>query len=158
MKIYGVLILLVSTATIGNAMAATGSSVTFAKQGPYSGGAAVVVPPNAGIYVYSVDGIDDGRRTQRFILGKVPRQNFVLFSAQEEDALFRVRAAKLAEIEAARRKSVVRRASSHKNVQLNWPKVIVVGDRTCVPTPNFANSLDWKEHLVCWNEGAERVE
>ncbi|MDN4571863.1 hypothetical protein DBB29_24710 [Pandoraea cepalis] len=92
------------------------------------------------------------------MLGKVPRETFVLFSAQEEEALFRARSVKLAEIANAHRKHALKRATSHRSVQLDWPKVVIDGDRTCVPTPDFASAIDWKEHLVCWNKGVERVE
>jgi hypothetical protein len=158
MKLYGVLISSLLLSTVGPAFAEPGSAVTYVDHASYSGGAAAILPATGGLYVYSTAGREDSRRQQRFILGKVPRQTYVFFTEQEEDALYRARSARQSEIENERRKLAVKRSTSRRSPQLNWPKVLVVGDRTCVPISEYANAANWKEHLTCWNEGAARVE
>jgi len=134
------------------------NGVAFTAHGPYVSGAAVIDSPQGGDYVYSNRDTDDGRRQQRFMLGKAPRQNFDLFSEKEEAALWNTREAMLA----PKRPASPRRAGHHAKRQvglaLNWPKVIVVGEKTCVPSSGFASSVDWQKHLVCWDKGARRVE
>ncbi|MGR9694498.1 hypothetical protein ACU80Y_20510 [Pandoraea sputorum] len=158
MKIYGVLISSLLLSAIGSALAEPGSAVTYIDHAPYSGGAAAILPATGGSYVYSTSTRQDSRRPQRFILGKVPRQTFVFFTEQEEDALYRARADRRAAFEDERRKLAIKRSPPRRTAQLNWPKVLVIGDRTCVPVIGYANASNWKEHLTCWNEGASRVE
>ncbi|CAE6841851.1 hypothetical protein [Paraburkholderia aspalathi] len=132
--------------------------VTFVAHGPYAAGAATVQPANGGVYVYSSKPVDDGRRSMRFMVGKPSRQTYDLFSAEEETALYQVRADKLAAIAAARNRARLRHVGFHAHPKLNWPKVVLVRDKTCVPQLPFASSADWKEHLVCWSAGDARVE
>ncbi|MGR9603138.1 hypothetical protein ACU80P_22155 [Pandoraea sputorum] len=123
MKIYGVLISSLLLSAIGSALAEPGSAVTYIDHAPYSGGAAAILPATGGSYVYSTSTRQDSRRPQRFILGKVPRQTFVFFTEQEEDALYRARADRRAAFEDERRKLAIKRSPPRRTAQLNWPKV-----------------------------------
>jgi hypothetical protein len=102
--------------------------------------------------------LPNDRLPQRFIVGRPPRQTYDLFSAQEEDALSQMRADQLAAIGASQQRARLRRTRFHAKPQVNWPKVVVVGDKTCVPTLSHASDPDWKDHLVCWSAGDSRVE
>ena len=137
------------------------NGVVFAPHAPYVDGGAVIESPQGGDYVYSNDIPDDGRRSQRLMLGKAPRPNFDLFSEKEEAALWQTREAMVA-AEQAKRAQRARRVGHHaKRVArpiVNWPKVIVVGEKTCVPTREFAASSDWQKHLVCWDRGSRHVD
>ncbi|MFP3179715.1 MAG: hypothetical protein RXR20_05280 [Paraburkholderia sp.] len=92
----------------------------------------------------------------RFMVGKPARQTYDLFSAEEEAALSQVRADQIAA--AARNRARLRHVRFHAQPKLNWPKVVLMGDKTCVPQLPFASSADWKDHLVCWSAGDSRVE
>ena len=130
--------------------------VTFVTHGPYAAGAATVQPANGGMYVYSSKPVEDGRRSMRFMVGKPALQTYDLFSAEEEAALSQVRADQIAA--AARNRARLRHVRFHAQPKLNWPKVVLMGDKTCVPQLPFASSADWKDHLVCWSAGDSRVE
>ncbi|WP_157659963.1 hypothetical protein [Burkholderia ubonensis] len=134
------------------------NGVAFTAHGPYVSGAAVIDSPQGGDYVYSNRDIDDGRRPQRFMLGKAPRQNYDLFSEKEEAALWNTREAMSAPKRAAVSRRTGHHAKRHGGSAPNWPKVIVMGEKTCVPSSEFAASADWQKHLVCWDRGARRVD
>lgn len=134
------------------------NGVAFTAHAPYVSGAAVIDSPQGGDYVYSNRDTDDGRRPQRFMLGKAPRQNYDLFSEKEEAALWNTRDAMLAPKRTMSARRAGYPAKRHVGSALNWPKVIVMGEKTCVPLSGFASSADWQKHLVCWDKGARRVE
>lgn len=137
------------------------NGVAFAPHAPYVSGGAVIESPQGGDYVYSNDIPDDGRRPQRFMLGKAPRQNYDLFSEKEEAALWNTREAMVAAEQAKRARGARRTAHHAKRAALpnvNWPKVIVVGEKTCVPTREFAASSEWQKHLICWDRGSRHVD
>lgn len=137
------------------------NGVAFVPHAPYVEGGAVIESPQGGDYVYSKDIPDDGRRPQRFMLGKAPRPNYDLFSEKEEAALWNTREAMVA-AEQAKRAQRARRTGHHakraSRPSLNWPKVIVVGEKTCVPTREFATSPEWQKHLICWDRGSRHVD
>ncbi|WP_261514103.1 hypothetical protein [Burkholderia multivorans] len=147
-------------ATSAYAVPAT-DGVAFDVHGSYVDGGAIVESPQGGNYVYSNRLPDDGRRPQRFMLGKAPRQNYDLFSEKEEVALWNTRESMLAAERTSRARHSRHTASRGKaraGSILNWPKVIVVGEKTCVPTTAFATSADWQKHLVCWDKGSRHVD
>lgn len=137
--------------------ATVSDGVAFATRGEYMKGAVAVQPAQGGEYVYSSRPSDGSRATLRFMMGKPQRDEYDLFSAQEEQALASVRAAELAKLEAAARPHV-RHVAHRAKPKLNWPKVVVVDNRTCVPELGHASDSDWQNHLVCWNPGDKRVE
>ena len=132
--------------------------VAFVQHGRYVSGAVVVAPANGGEYVYSSKPVDDGRGTQRFMLGQAPRQNYDLFSSVEEAALWRTRETQREAAAAANARARTKHVSRRVAPKLNWPKVVLVGDRTCVPQSAFASAAVWQQHLVCWFAGDRRVE
>jgi hypothetical protein len=85
-----------------------------------------------------------------FMVGKPQRQDFVFLTAQEQEDLWNYRQ-KLREdmIKAALPKPVV--VKTHKNAiaTLNWPHVIVEGSKVCVPSLDYSEAVDWKDHLLC---------
>jgi hypothetical protein len=158
MNIRKLLILTCAAMPASGFAALPNDGVTFVQHAPYSAGAATVQLPNGGEYVYSASPAVDGRLPQRFIVGRPPRQTYDLFSAQEEDALSQMRADQLAAIGASQQRARLRRPRFHAKPQVKWPKVVVVSDKTCVPTLSHASDPDWKDHLVCWSAGDSRVE
>ncbi|PRZ44860.1 hypothetical protein BX589_14327 [Paraburkholderia fungorum] len=138
--------------------AAAPDGVTYEARAPYVSGAAVIAPANGGAYVYSTAPFNDGRGTTRFMLGLPPRQNYDLFSAQEEAALWQMREAQRKVITQANARARTRHVHRGGSPKLNWPKVLLVGDKTCVPQTGFANASDWQQHVVCWSAGDRRVE
>lgn len=89
-----------------------------------------------------------------FAIGKVPRTQFDLFSLKEEEALWELQQAEL-----ARRQAMQAPLVSHaKRGPLNWPKVVLRDNVTCVPKTPFANAPDWRDHLTCWNSETKNVE
>lgn len=137
--------------------ATVNDGVAFATRGEYMKGVVAVQPPQGGEYVYSSRPAEASRPTLRFMMGKPQRDEYDLFSAQEEQALATVRAAELAKLEAAAHPRVLH-VAHRARPKLNWPKVVVVDNRTCVPELGHASESDWQNHLVCWNSGDKRVE
>lgn len=126
----------------------------------YSAGQAVVRPANGGRYIYGAPR-PDGRDTHgvRYTAGRPDRARYTLFSAQEEDALWRLRdqkreAAEKVIADAEKAKAKTRR----HHVVLDWPKVVSRGASICVPQSGFGNSSDWKQHLLCWKTDTRHVD
>lgn len=140
------------------ASASASNGVTYVQQGRYISGAVVVAPASGGQYVYSSRPVDDGRGSARFMLGQAPRQNYDLFSSVEEAALWRTLESQRESIAAAHARKRARHTARRSAPKPGWPKVVVVGDRTCVPQTAFASAVDWQQHLVCWSAGDRRVE
>jgi hypothetical protein len=129
--------------------------ITYVQSGTYVAGAASVRPAQGGEYVYGTPPAD-GRPAQRFMVGKPVRQSYDFFSAQEEAALWQMHQNQLAALNSVSAHSIRNRTRAHR--VLNWPKVVVTGPKVCVPRLPFAAAPDWREHLVCWNQEASRVE
>ena len=131
----------------------------FERQYGHEGGAAVIHEPFGGAYVYSQGGQSDGRMVQHLVLGRVPRTEFVLFSAEEELALWNLREKQRRDIERALEPVLpIHHAPRPQPVAINWPKVIVEGATTCVPETPFADQPDWASHLVCLNGATAALE
>jgi hypothetical protein len=120
--------------------------------------AAVVASPLGGDWLYRFpQPAPDGRPRQRFTIGKVQRTEYSLFTAQEEAALWETREKLLHPAPAPSPKHAVRKAVA-PSPAIDWPKVQVMGDVTCVPAAGYGQSADWQAHKVCWNKGTRHVE
>lgn len=71
------------------------------------------------------------------------------FSSQEERALWEIEQKIINDEAAALTKRVVHRSTK----PVVWPKVVVREGEICVPDFQFADSDDWKSHLVCTPKG-----
>lgn len=158
MKISILLLVGVLATPLCAVAAGTNEGIIFQPRGPYVLGAVIMSPVERGEYVFSSKPQVDGRRPMRAMLGKAVREDYDLFSGKEEAALAKVREDELAATRAAYARAHAPRVHRPTPPKLNWPKVVVAGDRTCVPTPGHANDVDWKDHLVCWNAGSQHVE
>lgn len=138
--------------------ASASDGITYVPQAPYVSGGAVIAPAKAGAYVYSSHRQLDTRGTMRFMLGQAPRQNYDLFSAQEEAALWRTRELQLEIVAETAARARARHTHRKSAPRLDWPKVVLAGDKTCVPQTSFASAPDWQQHIVCWSSGDRRVE
>lgn len=139
---------------------AQGTGSSFVQQPWRDGGAAVISNPFGGEYVYSTKPRTDGRLVAAIALGERRRTDFTLFSAEEEEALWHLRDRQL-HPEPVEPKPAIRAAKRVAKLTIpsvEWPKVVVVGGKTCVPTLQFSDAPDWRDHLVCWSSGAQRVE
>ena len=148
---------------IGAPVQAQGTGSSFVQQPWRDGGAAAISNPYGGEYVYSAKPPTDGRAVAAIaaiVLGERRRTEFTLFSAEEEEALWRLRDRQL-HPEPVEPKPAIRAAKRVAKLTIpsvEWPKVVVVGGKTCVPTLQFSDAPDWRDHLVCWSSGAQRVE
>ncbi|MCX4151039.1 MULTISPECIES: hypothetical protein [Paraburkholderia] len=158
MKFKSLMLICVFSVSATSSAAATDDGVTFARRGPHMLGAVELAPQNGGEYVFSSKPESDRRVHMRFLLGKPQRQDVEMFSGEEEAALAKLRAEQLGEIQATYDRLHQRHVKHRVKPKLNWPQVIVEGDRTCVPSSGHASDVDWKSHLVCWNVGTQRVE
>ena len=127
------------------------------------GGGALIQNVFGGEYRYTaVPAAADGRVEGRFSLGKPARSEYTLFSAEEEEALWTLHEQQRHRDEppprASRRGAFRLLSPTPALPKLNWPKVVELEDRVCVPTAAFADSPDWRSHLTCWIKGAQRVE
>ncbi len=126
---------------------------------PYASGAATINTPAE--YIYSAPLHDDRPvGAAAYTAGKVPRQTYDLYSAYREAALWQIREdqriALLKEHQGQVHHAHHRHTGKrHAHCVHHAPqaKVVILGDQTCVPQVEFADSRDWKDHLVCWNTG-----
>lgn len=129
--------------------------VGYVRQGSNASGWVNVSPATGGVYVYGANPQKyPTRPTQVFMVGKPLRQDFVYLTAQEQEGLWHFR-------EAAREKLKIDAIPpatvkpSHKsfvaNLNLNWPRVVVEGNKVCVPGLSYSEASDWKDHLLCTN-------
>lgn len=106
--------------------------------------------PSDGMYVYGHD-VQNRPFLQAFLIDKPTRQHFDFFSSQEEEALWNLYEEQVTDKKSTQiktRKSLMR--SKHKTIKIDWPKVIVEDKKICVPKTDYADSVEWKEHLTCW--------
>jgi len=141
--------------------------VAFQHKSALNGGAVVISLPNDGQYVYRADGTSPAS-PPAFMLGRPQRQDFKFLSQAEQAALWKYREDQRAAQVAAKREAEARAASlaaaaraqalqvEHaaaavpaRQARINWPRVIVRGDETCVPVLSFSDAADWREHLTC---------
>ena len=148
---------LCAVATAATAQPADASH--FVWQSALDAGGAVLQTPHGGAYVYASIEPSDGRVAQRFVIGRVARTEFVLFSADEEQALWTLRDRQRfpKAYLPARPVRELPRPSAAPRAAIDWPKVVVADGRTCVPTGDFADAADWRSHLVCWVRATREV-
>ena len=141
-------------------------------------GAVALVQRFGGQYVYTAQPAPAPLLTGRLALGgqgRALRDDFELLSGEEEQALWGMREhqrEQLRESDRERQRTVdaatVRLAPARGEGQqrlarralqaVQWPRVVEVQAKTCVPVLAFAQSDDWREHLVCWMKEQRRVE
>lgn len=109
--------------------------------------------PNEGMYIYGQDA-QDREASAAFLIDKPVRQQFDFFSSQEEEALWHLHEEQVADAEVAKIKARKSQpAKRHQAIKIIWPKVLVESNQICVPKIEFSESTNWKEYLICWNEG-----
>jgi hypothetical protein len=101
-----------------------------------------------GLYRYGV--IHDGRmRSKPFVIGSAPRDDYQLFSWQEEEALWYVLQEQLDQNEKTEPKKTRKIRAAFKD-RIDWPRVVLKGPSSvCVPEVPKANQDDWRDHLLC---------
>jgi len=98
-----------------------------------------------GRYIYGTE--SDGRiKTPTITFGRVERQDYQLFSWEEEQALWLLLQDKLTAAEPEKKTAFVK---AHSQRNLKWPRVIVKDQEVCVPRIEKAEDDDWKDHLTC---------
>lgn len=133
----------------------------FAEFPGYSYGWANVTMPGAGHYVYQSHVPVNSRPSVRFPIGKAPREDYVLFSAEEEAALDatlkNLEEQESARLVAEKPRRKVRRSSPKDRQPVRSPAALVVirDGMVCVPEVAFSESADWRDHLVC-TEGGQK--
>lgn len=127
----------------------------FAERARYASGAAIIEPAAGGEYVHAEQPADARVRTGPLLTTRPERQNYVFFSAEEEQALLRYRDQQLASL-LKQRLVAARKRHYRATGKLDWPKVIVRADAICVPDLASSESADWRDHVVCQSGGAPR--
>ncbi|PTT93020.1 hypothetical protein DBR42_00845 [Pelomonas sp. HMWF004] len=130
----------------------------------------VIELPNDGQYVYRNKADHAGTPDSRvFMLGRPARQDFKYLSQAEQTALWNYRqehyvaqanaAKREAEARAAQAAATAARArmvearftssAATSNARINWPRVVVMGNKICVPQLAYSEASDWRDHLTC---------
>lgn len=111
------------------------------------GGQAVLLHP-FGLYRYGPT--SDGRlRSKPFVIGTATRDDYQLFSWQEEEALWYVLQEQLDQIEKSEPKKTRQIKAAFKE-RIDWPRVVLKGQSTvCVPELLNAKQDNWRDHLLC---------
>ncbi|MEY4565661.1 MAG: hypothetical protein RLY14_631 [Planctomycetota bacterium] len=112
----------------------------FELQTPHRSGW-ITIDNGTGQYIYG-DKSSTRRKTAAILFGRVERDEYTYFSAQEEEALWDLLQKKL--ITQISPVSVVRKKKTYQ-----WPKVTVQGIEICVPTLDKSEDENWKDHLTC---------
>jgi hypothetical protein len=121
--------------------------------------AATVSSALGGEWLYRVpEPAADGRIRQRFTIGKPVRTEYSLFTGQEEAALWETREKLLRPAPPPIEHHRGQRKTAAMPVAIDWPKVQVSGDRTCVPAAGYSQAPDWLDHKICWNKGTRHVD
>ena len=141
----------------------------------------VVLEPAGGQYVYS-EQLAAARARARFAIGKAPRTEYALFSAEEQRELQALRDrmsaaqphASTPDVPLAQPEKLGRSVARHPHAKrvakacapagsagdleaLSWPKVVQDGTRVCVPKLEFADKADWRDHVWCFDSGDGHV-
>ena len=139
-------------------------SVNYSKQDTYNSGWVNLTHPTGGQYIYDADANKTIKTDKAFMVGKPLRQDFEFLTAQEQEGIWLYRNnAQQAAINSQpqkleTRKNIARTYKSkhphnscnNTNIQnINWPKIVVNGTKTCVPLANYSDASDWKDHLIC---------
>lgn len=122
---------------------------SYVEKSTFSSGAAMVMPFLGGEYVHGKDHGDGRAMVAPILTGAVPRESYVYFSAEEEAALAKFRDQELAK-EVRQRVTLQRAKLVSKGFFLRWPRVVVRGAEICVPELVHSESVDWKDHLTCY--------
>jgi hypothetical protein len=136
-------------------------SSSFEARPASDGGGATIANPYGGEFVYRAQPVSDGRRPGHYLLGERIRDEFTLFSAEEEEALWRLREQFSSPSTVTPRifaRSLPRVHRTVKTAAIDWPRVVVQGTKTCVPHLAFSELADWRDHLVCWSSETRVVE
>ena len=138
------------------------NNIGFVGREIYGSGVVNILPPADGEYELGTPNRTTGR-PEVFLMGKPARQDYVYFSAEEQEGLWRFREAKLDEQRIARERAM--REAAHASARrkkpaarlagLDWPRVIVNGNEVCVPVLDYSDSDDWREHLTCTTPGVQ---
>lgn len=101
-----------------------------------------------GLYRYG-PASDERMRSKPFVIGTAPRDDYQLFSWQEEEALWYVLQDQLDQNEASEPKKTRKIKAAFKE-RIDWPRVVIKGQNTvCVPELPRAKQDDWRDHLLC---------
>jgi hypothetical protein len=108
----------------------------------------VVLLHPAGLYRYG-PASDERMRSKPFVIGTALRDDYQLFSWQEEEALWYVLQEQLDQIEVNEPKKARKIKAAFKE-RIDWPRVVIKGQNTvCVPELPRAKQDDWRDHLLC---------
>jgi hypothetical protein len=127
--------------------------VGYVKQIPYASGWINTYPATGGNYVYGATAKNTGRSSAVFMIGKPVPQDAVFLTAQEEEGIWHYKQAKLEELRLASLPLPTKIQRKSNYPVLTWPRLIVEGQKVCVPTIAFSESLDWQDHLLCTTLG-----
>lgn len=141
-----------ASTSMASALDAT-DDVVYVGQGMAGNGWVNVSPPTDGLYVHGKKK-QENRPRQVFMVGKPTRQDFVFLNAQEQEGVWRYRQAQLDALRKAALSHLPHTTDvkiAHKNylAGLSWPRVVVAGNKVCVPEMEFSDANDWRDHLIC---------
>ncbi len=114
----------------------------------YSSGAANIQEQNGGTYVYGSQK-DFRKESKPIVLEKNRATYYELVTIQEEEALLQMRDKILGE-RLLKEQVRQRRAYLAAVKKLDWPKVVVIENKVCVPTIASSGSRDWKADMTCY--------
>jgi len=159
-----VLLRAVLIASGASCFAQTGlETTTFKKAQLESAGMAILQSSLSGQYVYDKPPAPSASGS-RYSMGRPFDFDPVLFSAQEQEVLWKLRRRLTDEAATAESGRLMASATAHarkyqrpRSDHLNWPRVVVKDHSICVPTLEFSDVKDWKSHLVCFDSETKDV-
>lgn len=119
--------------------------------------------PMAGQYVYEVPPPLPSRGG-RYSMGRPFDFDPVLFSAQEQEVLWKLRRRlyeEAVELERAKQATAAAAVAPRRPLgrveALKWPRVVVRNQSICVPALEYSEAKDWRSHLVCFDSETKDV-
>lgn len=110
--------------------------------------------PLNGEYVYQTNSKDTRLQNKPILIDKPQRTQYEFMSAEEQAHLQQLQTdnENISSLESTAPINKTKHHHKHlKRVKSNlkWPRIIVQDDDVCVPTLEFSEAEDWKDHLTC---------
>lgn len=128
--------------------------VEFTPPSFYAYGPVLIAEPIEGMYTFQTPSTNKNQpNIPAVFLGKLNKQQHVIFTAEQQEQLWKFRQKLIREASA-----VTPKPSKHKYIRkakpaLKWPRTVVNGNEICVPELLYSEQADWKEHLTCTSIG-----
>lgn len=120
----------------------------------YAYGPVLIAEPIDGMYTFQKpSSIKSQPNIPSVFLGKIHKQEHVIFTAEQQEELWNFRQKLLKQAQAPKDKALKSKVSHKVKPKIKWPRTVVNGNEICVPELLYSEETDWKDHLTCTSIG-----